>query len=333
MKIFDDFSGMKIFKEATVDTCIIQIKKGYVDNCKIQVNNEYYLNQNRLSNDIWSFTNPKILNLKDKIINKSILIKDLKIEMKYGLKTGFNKAYVIDYETYNNFISLNKNNKQIIKPILKGTDIDKFKIEFKNRYIIIVKHWHGLELKENYPDIYNYLIQYEEKLKQRGQVKNGQHHWLDLDNNVTQDYLNYFDCNKIIWQRVCKEPNFAIDFDKHCVLDSMAFLTSEDTELLYYLLAILNSKLIKWYLKLIGHKYGKTGFLVSNQYVKKLPIPNTTSIEKQDLIDLSKKIIKYMKEPNKNKIYLNRLYNELNYKIYTIYNLNDSEITLINDSV
>ena len=179
LKIFDDYTGIKIFKEATVDTCVIQIKKGYDANCKIQVNNEYYMDQNRLSKDLWSFTNPRIFDLKDKIINKSTLLKDLKIDMKYGLKTGFNKAYVIDYETYKNLISLNKNNAQIIKPILKGTDIDKFKIEFKNRYLIIVKHWQGEKLKDNYPDIYDYLIQYEDKLKQRGQVKNGQHHWLD----------------------------------------------------------------------------------------------------------------------------------------------------------
>lgn len=327
MTIFDDFSGVKIFKEATVDTCVIQIKKGYDANNKIRVNNEYYLNQNRLSKDVWSFTNPKIFNLKDKILNKSTLVKDLDIEMKYGLKTGFNKAYVINNETYNNLISLNKNNAEIIKPILKGTDIDKFKIEFKNRYIIIVKHWHGKKLKVDYPNIYDHLIQYEDNLKNRGQVKNGQHHWLDLDNNVTQDYLDYFNCNKIIWQRVCKEPNFAIDFNKHCVLDSMALLTTKNTELLYFLLAILNSQLIKWYLKLIGHKYGKTGFLVSNQYVKKLPIPNVNVSERNEIIDLCKKLINLKQENDGNRH--EEIQKELNKKIYDIYHLNSEEIEII----
>ena len=333
MKIYYDFSGIKVFKEATVDTCVIQIKKSFNKKNEIFVNNDYYLLQNRLSKEVWSFNNPIILDLKEKILNKSKLLENFNITIKRGFTTGFNKAYIINKETHNNLIKSDIKNKEIIKPILKGTDIEKFKITFNDTYIIIIKHGYGKTLKEDYPTIYEHLIQFETNLKSRGQVKNGQHHWLDLDNAVTQEFLNYFNQEIIIWQRVCKEPNFALNVDNYHILDSMAFLTTDDTDFLYFLLAILNSNLIKWYLKLIGHKYGKTGFLVSNQYVKKLPIPIITSKEKQELINLSKKIIKYSKETSDNKTSLNSLYTELNSKIYEIYNLNNYEINLIKDSL
>ena len=326
IKIYNDFSGIKIFKEATVDTCVIKIKKSSENNLII-VNNQYTMDQSRLTKKDWSFTHPKVLNLKDKILDKSYLIEDLNIKIKYGMKTGYNKAYLINNETYEYLISADIKNKEIIKPILKGTDINKFKINFKNRYIIIVKHWQGKTLKIEYPEIYNYLIRFEDNLKKRGQVTNGQHHWLDLDNNVTEDYLNYFNLDKIIWQRVCKEPNFALDVEKHCILDSMAFLVSEDNELLYFLIAILNSQITKWYLKLIGHKYGKTGFLVSNQYVKRLPIPKVNKKEQDKIISLSKKIINHFNNEDD----LIGWNIELNNIIYDKYGLNEEEKNIIEE--
>ena len=99
IKIYNDFSGIKIFKEATVDTCIIKIKKS-VGNNFILVNNQYTMDQSRLTKKNWSFTHPKVLNLKDKILNKSFLLEDLNIKIKYGMKTGYNKAYIIENETY-----------------------------------------------------------------------------------------------------------------------------------------------------------------------------------------------------------------------------------------
>jgi len=50
--------------------------------------------------------------------------------------------------------------------------------------------------------IYKYLIQFEDKLRKRGQCNGskqtekkpytGQHHWLELDNNPSWNYLNLY---------------------------------------------------------------------------------------------------------------------------------------------
>ena len=96
LKIYDDFTGIKVFKEATVDTCVIQIKKCFEETNEIYVNNEYYMNQNRLNFKSFSFNSPEVLNLRDKILKQGTLIKDLDIQINYGIKTGYNKAFIID---------------------------------------------------------------------------------------------------------------------------------------------------------------------------------------------------------------------------------------------
>lgn len=85
---------------------------------------------------------------------------------------------------------------------------------------------------------------------------------------------------KISWQRVTQEPSFIIESDYY-LLDSMAFLTHYSLSELHYLLGFLNSKAIFYYFKHIGHLYSDKGFLLSNQYVERFPIPKTADIDAQ----------------------------------------------------
>lgn len=85
---------------------------------------------------------------------------------------------------------------------------------------------------------------------------------------------------KISWQRVTQEPSFIVESDYY-LLDSMAFLTHYSLSELHYLLGFLNSKAIFYYFKHIGHLYSDKGFLLSNQYVERFPIPKTADIDAQ----------------------------------------------------
>ena len=102
LKIYDDFTGVKVFKEASVDTCVIQIKKDFIEDNDIHVDNKYYLNQSLLNFTTFTFNSPEILELRDKILNQGKLMKDLDISINRGVLTGFNKAVIIDEETKNN---------------------------------------------------------------------------------------------------------------------------------------------------------------------------------------------------------------------------------------
>lgn len=134
---------------------------------------------------------------------------------------------------------------------------------------------------------------------------------------------------KISWQRVTQKPSFVLESDYY-LLDSMAFLTHYSLKELHYLLGFLNSKAIFYYFKNIGHLYSDKGFLLSNQYVERFPIPQSTKIDKQihqEIIDYVKEILKCKKQDSSSDT--SKLESRLDSLIYQIYDLNDDEINLI----
>ena len=134
---------------------------------------------------------------------------------------------------------------------------------------------------------------------------------------------------KISWQRVTQEPSFVLD-NEFYLLDSMAFLCSYKQEDLLYLLGLLNSKVIFYYFKQIGHLYSDKGFLLSNQYVERFPIPKITKQETnlhQKIISLVKQVLDSKKKDLKQDT--KALENELDSLIYKLYKLDKEEIRLI----
>lgn len=281
-----DFTYSQVFQDATVESCIIIIKKTSPNRNEILINDDFTIPQQRLDETSWNFEHPNILDLMDKIDSngkKIGKITDLKVF--YGVKTGFNDAFIISEKTKNRIITEDSNSSKLIKPLLRGKDIKKWIIDYKGLYVLFVKYGDGENLENNFPSIYVHLKKYEESLKKRGQVRNGQHSWLELDNNPSKEFLTELEKNKIIWQRIAYRPTFCYD-EGSVILDSMAFLISKNNEYdLKFILAIFNSKLMKWFLKQVGHVYGDRGFLVSNQYINRFSLYLATSEEQLPIIE------------------------------------------------
>ncbi len=326
ISIFIDYSGVKIFKDANVDSSVILIKKEKNNENNIYINKEYYFKQSHISSDVWTFEKPEIYELKEKILKDNLLIKDIKeIKLFYGIKTGYNKAFIIDENIKESLIEQEKKDSKILKPVLRGKDIEKYKINYKNLYLICSKD--GINVKKEYPIIYTYLKQYKKNLVKRSDQ--GTHY----TNLRTCKYYDEFMKPKLIWQRVCKKPNFVLDNKQNFyIIDSMVFLTLDDysTYLLEYLLMILNSNVIEWYLKRIGHKLGKSGFLLSNQYMEQLPIPYTSLENQRYFKQEVLKLIELKKgDDNRNSKLISECENNLNTKVYELFNLTSEEVNII----
>ena len=122
-----------------------------------------------------------------------------------GIITGLNEAFVIDRDTRDSLIREDRKSAELIKPWIRGRDITRWTHEFHELYIILVRFGFHTELK-NYPAVLRHLTQFEEKLKARGQCKTsrsgsseGQHHWLELDNNPLPEYLNHFSKPSVVY--------------------------------------------------------------------------------------------------------------------------------------
>ncbi len=284
-----------------------------------------------LSANAYTLQAPEILALKKKIEQIGTPLKDWDIRINYGIKTGFNEAFIINTAKRDELITQDPKSTEIIKPVLRGRDIKAYQHHWAGLWVILAKYQSNQYLEQEYPIIYNHLKQYKEKLKQRGQCRyggkgnQGQHHWLELDNNPSDTYLAEFAKEKIVWQRVTKEPMFCQIKPDIFIQDSMAFITTnQSTE---YLMAILNSKLIKLFVEMFVHKYGDTGYLLSNQYVEQLPIPQISKSEQQPFIALVDKILTAKQQKQDT----TALETQIDQMVYGLYDLTDDEIRIIED--
>lgn len=351
-----DYNGTKVFEGATVDSNILIFKKNRVKNSifSLQIADTIPIEyeQEKLSKESFIFINQNEDSIKEKIERIGKPLKEWDININRGITTGLNDAFIIDKETRDKLLEEDYKNSEIIKPLLKGKDIEKYNINYADFYLINShngKAGKGAIDIENYPQIKKWLERFEPKLSKRADKGKTP---FNLRNCA---YLKEFEKEKIVWQRVTKENTFALAEKDTFILDSMAFLSNIEKEK-KYLLGILNSKLIYFYLNQYTHKYGNNGFLLSNQYVEKLPIkPYNNEIELENKVDLilenNKKLSSYKEllgRAKKNKKYdeivdleklvektqdeIKKLDYEINQMVYKIYELTVDEIKIIENS-
>ena len=76
--------------------------------------------------------------IKKKIESIGVPLKDWDVNIYRGLLTGYNEAFIIDEKTKNELIAKSGSTdlNDIIRPILRGRDIKKYKAQFANQWII-----------------------------------------------------------------------------------------------------------------------------------------------------------------------------------------------------
>ena len=205
----------------------------------------------------------------------------------YGIKTGFNKAFVLTGEERANLIAQDPKSAEIIKPLAVGDDIRRWRIESKDRWLIVTKI--GVDIKR-YPAIFNHLKQWQPELEIRSDKGPN---WWELRACA---YYNVFDEPKIVYPEIAKEPRFSMDLTSTYPLKTAFSIPSSDK----YLLGVLNSALAWGYLKSVCSVLGdpeKGGRLTQQTiFVSKLPIPTASAAEQKVVATLSEYLL-YLHSP------------------------------------
>lgn len=192
----------------------------------------------------------------------------------YGIKTGLNKAFIIDRATRDRLIAEDAKSEEIIKPLLVGDDIRKYHVNWRGRYLIFTRR--GINIDE-YPAIKRHLSQFKEELtpkKSKGEKvgrKPGSYEWYEIQDSV--EYYGDFEKPKIVFPDIAMSCRFAFD-DEGFFPEATCFeIPVKDL----YLLVLLNSRLIFFYIRLITPVLGdvnKRGRLRFKKiYLNNLPIP------------------------------------------------------------
>lgn len=290
-----DFGELPVFSDAATFPCILlidkQLTKGNTRFTKLktlifssveQVVTDLGcdLEPNIFKVEQWQLANNDKGIILDKIKDKGIILKDyLKGTINYGIKTGFNEAFIIDKTTKNRLISENSNSAELIKPFFVGDDIRFYRTNLEDKYIILTKI--GVEI-DHYPAILKHLQSHKEKLEKR--YDKGKFYW-ELR---ACDYYNDFEKNKIIYPVIAKEPRFTIDTSGAFSNDKTFIIATED----YFLLTVLNSKLIWFYLKsicsVLGDEDNGGRLELRSIYLKQLPIAMPSEIVEKELSEKGK---------------------------------------------
>jgi hypothetical protein len=248
-------------------------------------------------------------------------LETLGAKIRLGLATGYNEAFVIDKEKANELIKLDTKNKELIKPILRGRDIFRYYYK-QEKFIILSKN--GVDVKNDYPKIYDYLNTFGEKFKKRGAKGK---HWTNLR---ACSFFDDFKKPKIVWIELSDINKFAISNDELYLLNSAYFLIPPVDVDIYFLLGVLNSKLMLFYLRLIANTSGMGTARWINNYVKKFPITRNDSQEKT----ISNKVINIESLKHQDPAAdTSALESEIDHMVYNLYGLSPEERAVVEDSV
>jgi hypothetical protein len=128
----------------------------YSDN--IEVPDKILFSQIALQDREWTIEKPEIINLKCKIEKTGTFLKDWNIKINYGIKTGYNEAFVIDLDTRDRICQKDQKISEIIKPIIRGRDIKRYHYVDSGKYLIATHNGYTTKngKKINPVNIYSY---------------------------------------------------------------------------------------------------------------------------------------------------------------------------------
>ena len=79
----------------------------------------------------------------------------------YGIKTGFNEAFVVDRATRDKLIATDSSSREVLKRFVHGSDVKKWKVDLREDWLIFTRR--GIEI-EKYPAIKEHLLAFKKQL-------------------------------------------------------------------------------------------------------------------------------------------------------------------------
>ncbi|MCQ2648936.1 class I SAM-dependent DNA methyltransferase [Helicobacter pylori] len=353
-----ELNALKVFESAAVDTSIMSFIKqtppkesefNYYEptpNDKDDLKNtpSLLMRQNALSTESFIFANATLLDLRDKIESVGTPLKDWGIQINYGIKTGANEAFIIptekrdailkncdDVQKDEKGMSERERTKELIKPILRGKDIKRYRYEWAGEWLINTHNGYTSSIKskippidiEKYPATKAHLDSHYDAIATRSDQGDTPYH---LRNCA---YLDDFEKEKIVYPCImAKEPCFVYE-EKGFYAPAPANIITGDKIEIKYITALLNSKCIYFAMRKFYMGGGIEGELKTNN-LEKIPIPKITEKNQElarKIIALVDKILKSKeKDPKAN---TQRLEKEIDALVYQLYHLTDEEIKII----
>lgn len=300
-----DFGMAQNFGAATTYTCITRLTSGNPDGkvmscyatddrAAIEDPAGYFaanaVLQKKLGADAWVVLSKERQHIKALVEVQGVPLGEWGVQISRGIITGLNEAFYLTGEQRDALIAEDRASEELIGKLLRGRDVERYKVNWNDTYQIIVKFGAYKYLEKRYPAIYRHLQWFEKPLKARGQCQYGrerkvnddskpfpgQHHWLELDNNPTESYLNLFLQPKIIYQDIAQSLPFYFDDTEHFYFNNTLWMLSGEASQLPYLSALLNSSIFRCCFRDNFPEYSGNAYRMFAIFMVKIPFKKPT---------------------------------------------------------
>jgi hypothetical protein len=123
----------------------------------------YPLPHAHFTKESWTLEPPNVMALLDKIRRNGIALTEYAgVKPLYGIKTGFNEAFLIDTPTRERLVKGDPGCVDVVKPYLRGQDIERWCSSWKGLWMIFARH--GIDI-DQYPSIKSYLQGFRRQLE------------------------------------------------------------------------------------------------------------------------------------------------------------------------
>ncbi len=334
-EILLNFEDTQIFPSATVEVNILIAKReswnkqleavAVKGDYKIGTSINDYLNKNGillndLSKESWVILSKSDYEIKNKIAETGAQLKDWNLQFFRGFLTGFNDAFFIDENKKNELLKIEPHLTEYIKPFLRGRNIKKYSYLFDDIYVLFIP-WHfplenddsisgASEIAEQafenkFPNLYSHFLQFKEPLSSRNKSETGiRYEWYAMQ-RAAATYKDEFEKEKLVWLSISDKPAFALDRNKTYVTAPAYIMTSHCNK---YLMTVLNSKTMEWYLDKVSSSTGVGTNQWSKIFVEQLPIPELEETARKPYENIAEYLI-YLNDPKQEPV-LEKVSNE-----------------------
>ena len=225
------------------------------------------------TSDSWVILSPIEQSIKRKIETVGTPLKDWDIQINYGIKTGFNDAFIISTEKRDEILANcqtedeRQRTAELIRPILRGRDIKRYGYVDNGLYLINTHN--GIRGKlprikiEEYPAIKAHLDAYWDKIEKRADQG-------DTPYNLRNcAYMDDFSKPKIVWGNLNLRASFALVEDDSFINAPSPMIVPAS----FYLLGLLNSKVADYYIRKLGVTRNGGYFEYKPMFIEQLPVP------------------------------------------------------------
>ena len=299
-----DFEHAQVFEDATTYTCLLFLRKEpsekvfYVAagdwlNAEIEQPAvlsdsllEVHVDSRWLTDEPWIFISDLQVQIKHKLVSRGVPLLDLPAKMSRGSSTGNDKVFMLKRggsgDTYfTDDGEAVRIETDLLRTPLFATDFNRYSFAPQSGKVIIFPYRKSgrssfvllseVELEGQFPNAYSYLLSRKEVLEQRKQFRA----WYGFS---APRNLSLHDQAHLVVPLLADKGSFVElpgDREKYCLMASGGFSISigKDSGLSpRYVLGLLNSKLLFWYLAMISNRFRGGWITCTKQYVGSLPI-------------------------------------------------------------